>query len=87
LAQNNIIYTGNISGVSSTAVRKDRVGYDLFVPNDLSVAGDISVSGNLTVGGNILFSSSKKVSKTYWLYNYQIVSVLLHHIPSPFLTP
>lgn len=65
---------GNLSGVDAdTYARKDRVAYDLFVPNDLTVAGDLSVGGSLTVSGNINFSSTKSITKTYWFYNYQII--------------
>ena len=74
-AENNIIYTGNISGVTSdTVARKDRVAYDLFVPHNLTVAGDLSVGGSLTVAGNINFSSVKSITKTYWFYNTQVTS-------------
>jgi len=74
LAENNIVFLGNISGSPTTSYRKDRVAYDLFVPHDLSVANNLSVTGNATHSGNILFSSSKKLIKTYWLYQNQIVT-------------
>ena len=60
-AENNIIYMGNLSGVDAdTAARKDRVAYDLFVPNDLTVAGDI-------------FIGTRTYEKTYWAYQSQII--------------
>jgi hypothetical protein len=60
-AENNIIYMGNISGVDAdTDARKDRVAYDLFVPNDLTVAGDI-------------FVGTRTYEKTYWAYQSQII--------------
>jgi hypothetical protein len=52
---------GNISGVDAdTDARKDRVAYDLFVPNDLTVAGDI-------------FVGTRTYEKTYWAYQSQII--------------
>lgn len=60
-AENNIIYMGNISGVTSdTVARKDRVAYDLFVPNDLTVAGDILIT-------------TRTYDKVYWAYQSQII--------------
>ena len=74
LAENNIVFLGNISGSSATSYRKDRVAYDLFVPHDLSVANNLSISGSVTHSGNILFNSNKKITKKYWFYPYQIIN-------------
>jgi hypothetical protein len=74
LINNDIKILNNTLYTNSLGYRQDRVGYDLFVPNNLTVAGDINVLGDLNVSGNIIFSSNKKISKTYWLYNYQIVN-------------
>ena len=74
LAENNIVFLGNISGSPTTSYRKDRVAYDLFVPHDLSVANNLSVTGDSTHSGNILFGSNKKITKKYWFYPYQIIN-------------
>ena len=64
-AENNIVYTGNISGDSSTIARKDRVAYDLFVPNDLTVEKNLSIGEALTAS-SFDFNSTKNVSKFYF---------------------
>ena len=64
-AENNIVYTGNISGDSSTIARKDRVAYDLFVPNDLTVEKNLSIGEALTAN-SFDFNSTKNVSKFYF---------------------
>lgn len=63
LAENNIVFLGNISGSPTTSSRKDRVAYDLFVPHDLSVANNLTTSGSIfsssiTSTGNISTTGS-----------------------------
>ena len=65
-AENNIIYIGNVSGVTTdTLARKDRVAYDLFVPHNLSVGNEVSIGGPLSAE-SFSFNSEKYVSKLYF---------------------
>jgi hypothetical protein len=64
LAENNISYTGNMSGVTSTSVRKDRVGYDLFVPHNTAIGNNLTVSNDSTFSGLITASSDISVLGT-----------------------
>ncbi len=49
LINNDIKILHNTLYTNSLGYRQDRVGYDLFVPNNLTVAGDINVLGDLNV--------------------------------------
>jgi hypothetical protein len=70
-AESNIVYLGNISGIpmGMGIGRKDRVAYDLFVPNDLDVAGNIDIAGDLTVD---TITSSAIISDTITSDSYVI---------------
>lgn len=69
-AESNIVYLGNISAATGMGTdRKDRVAYDLFVPNDLTVAGNIDATGDFTVD---TITSSAIISDTITSDSYVI---------------
>jgi hypothetical protein len=65
-AENNIVYLGNMSGVTTdTLGRKDRVAYDLFVPNNFGVGNDVAIGGSVAAD-SFSFNSEKSCTKIYY---------------------